>query len=225
MSHLKYALVGLALLMSGTVQASRLQQDFSDYGVTPGFFNQNVCLDANGNPTGGTCALTAEDYLASNDPTLHVFDFKVDGAISNFTLTLTGSVPFVADPNSGTGFWAYGALLCKAIDPSFTNPPQCGPDPTSAMASGSPTLSGDGMTATFNVSGSNNDFVFFAILPEPVLDLTQDILPLDVPTEPTVTAKLTLNTSEVPEPSTLPVVLLAAGTAITVFQRRSRKLR
>ncbi len=226
-----YAIVGLALLMSGTLNATRLQQDFSDYGVAPTFLSQNVCLDANGAVTAGTCALTAEDYIASNNDTQHVFDFKVDGNISNFTLTLTGSVPFITDPNGGSGFFAYGAFNCKPIDPSFTNPPQCGPDPSGAMAAGSPTLSADGLTITFNVSGANDNFVFFGILPEPVqTDLVNlNFAPLSpVSTcspsdgEPAVCAKLTLNTSEVPEPVTLPV-LLAAGAAVAVFKRRSTK--
>ncbi len=234
----RFALFGLALLLAGALQASRLQQDFSDYGVSPTFFNQGICLDANGAVTGGTCALTAEDYLASNDPTHHVFDFRVEGNVSNFVLTLTGSVPLILDPNPddnpALAFWAYGALVCKPIDPSFTNPPQCGPEPPSATTTYS--LSADGMTATFTVGGANDpahQYVFFAIvcefghdqglacLPKPDQD---NIVALDEISEPTVSAMLTPNTSEVPEPNTVPVLLLAGGAAATIFKRRSRKL-
>ena len=224
-----WSIFGLALLMTGGLQATRLQQDFSDYGIAPTFLSQNVCLDANGAPTGGTCALTAEDYLATNNGALHVFNFRVEGSISNFTLTLTGSVPFVFDPNPdanpAVASWGYGAMNCTAFDPLvFTNPPMCGPDPTAAMAAGFPTLSADGMTVTFNLAGSNNAFVFFGILPEPVQEDTDQFIALDVQSEPTVTAKLTLNSTEVPRPSSVPVIVLASGAAIAVFRRRFSKL-
>ena len=206
----KFALFGLALLMSVSVQASRLQQDFSDYGIdTPSPINVS-CLAEDGSVllSSPPCAvMTAEDYVDSSLGTLHIFDFKVDEAISNFTLTLTGSESFISDLNVN-GPFGYGAFLCNGLP---GDPRQCGPDPTDVPTTVELV---DSQTVKFHVAGPNNSFVFFAILPEPVVD---------APTNLMVTAKLTLDTSEVPEPSTLPILLLGGGVVMAAFKRRTGK--
>jgi hypothetical protein len=212
--------------MTGLLQAGRLQQDFSDYGIdVPSPININ-CLDEHGAITGGTCALTAEDYVDSSLGTRHIFDFRVEGAISNYTLTLIGSVPFIADADPDKGPWGYGAFVC---DPSLSDPRQCGPDPNPDPDNPTTTFElVDSQTVKFHVAGANNNFVFFAVLPEPVLE---EFTALDLSSscegtegEPKVCATLERNTSEVPEPSALPILLLAGSAAIAAFKRRSRKL-
>jgi hypothetical protein len=188
-----WALVFLALATSGAATAGRMQTDNGDYGDDPTFLNRNQCLGVTGAvlTPAVNCAMTGEDYIDSANDTQLVYDFLIVGDRSNFTLTLTGSEVFPADNNEFP--YSYGAFSC---DP-FSNV-QCGPDPTSQLALGSPTLSLNGMTATFNVTGTNNGttpFVFFAVEPD------------------------TQNTSSTPEPGSFSLVF-GAGLAVLAFGGR-----
>jgi hypothetical protein len=194
-----YPLVFLALTMATVASASRLAQDDGDYGDTPIFsLPHPQCLDASGSPA-AICAMTAEDWKDSVFGVKHVFDFLIVGDRSNFTLTLTGTEPFAPEPDpDNSSRLSYGAFACNQFSVI-----QCGPDPTSQMAAGSPTLSLDGMTATFDVAGTNDGnhpFVFFAV-------------------EGSVTATLTANASAVPEPGTFSLIF-GAGLAVAALGRR-----
>ncbi len=87
----------------------------------------------------------------------------IDGNCSNFTSdTKLACEAFPADNNQFP--YSYGAFSC---DP-FSNV-QCGPDPASQLAAGSPALSSNGLTVTFKVTGTNNGtnpFVFFVVEPD-----------------------------------------------------------
>jgi|HubBroStandDraft_6_1064221.scaffolds.fasta_scaffold204165_2 hypothetical protein len=198
------ALVFLALAMSGAATANRLQTDDGDYGDDPTFLNKNQCLGVSGTllSPAVNCAMTGEDYINSANDTQLVYDFLIDGNRSNFTLTLTGSEAFPADNNEFP--FSYGAFSCDAFSDV-----QCGPDPTSQLALGSPALSSNGMTATFDVTGTNNGttpFVFFVVEPD---------------TSGTVTGQITPNVSSTPEPGSF-FLVFGAGLAIVAFcSRRS----
>lgn len=198
------ALLFLALAIAGTATAARLQTDDGDYGDSPSFLSQNECLDVNGallSPA-VNCAMTGGVFVDSVTGSEIIYDFVIDGNRSNFTLTLTGTEAF---PSDDPPRYAYGAFAC---DP-FSDV-QCGPDPTSQLAVGSPTLSLNGMTATFDVTGTNsgaNPFVFFVIEPD---------------TLGTVTARITANTtSSTPEPGSL---FLFSGAALAVAAYGRRRL-
>jgi hypothetical protein len=169
--------------------------------------------------------MTEEDFIASSNSADHVFDFMINSSISNFTLTLAGSVAFVPESSPPPPF-SYGAFTCASLpNPtgSPTDNPQCGPDPTSQLAGGSPTLSADGKTVTFDVTGTNNDFVFFVVAPEPVSTATA--FNADSITEPTVTATITSNTTTTPEPKSLPILAAALVAVIALNGRRLANLR
>lgn len=194
-----YPLVFLALTLATVASAARLAQDDGDYGDKPEFaLPHTQCLDASGSPA-AICAMTAEDWKDSVLGVEHVFDFLIVGDRSNFTLTLTGTEAFPADDPPR---WSFGAFACNPF--SFV---QCGPDPTSQMAAGSPTLSLDGKIVTFDVTGANDPnhpFVFFAVEPD---------------IEGSVTATLTANASATPEPGTFSLVF-GAGLAVAALGRR-----
>jgi hypothetical protein len=193
------ALVFLALAMSGAATAGRVQTDDGDYGEAPTFLYQNECLSINGAVVAPPCAMTGEAFVDSDTETYVVYDFMIDGDRSNFTLALTGTEAFPADDPPR---WAYGAFACD-----LSSDVQCGADPTLQLAVGSPTLSADGMTATFDVTGTNSGatpFVFFAVEPDD---------------SGTVTARITENASSTPEPGSLSLVF-GAGLAVVAFGRR-----
>jgi hypothetical protein len=200
------ALVFLALAVSGAATASRVQTDNGDYGDAPTFLNQNQCLGVTGAllTPAVNCAMTGENYINSANETELVYDFLINGNRSNFTLTLTGSEAFPADNNQSP--FSYGAFSC---DP-FSDV-QCGPDPTSQLALGSPALSSNGMTVTFDVTGTNNGttpFVFFVVEPD---------------TSGVVTAQITQNTSSTPEPGSFSLVFGAGLTVVAFGGRRLAK--
>jgi hypothetical protein len=144
-----------------------------------------------------------------NGVTFHVWDFEVTSDISNFTLTLSGTVPFAYDQTlaeTGQQVYGYGLFLCMGSD---TNTPVSGDQicTTSGVdTSGvtpmpsSPYTSGSLSSVSFNVSGDGQGLVFYVMenLNEPDL---------------TITATLT------PEPASLPF-LAAVGLAIVVLGRR-----
>jgi opacity protein-like surface antigen len=194
------ALVCLALAISGAASANtRVQTDDGDYGDSPTFLNPDQCLGINGAllTPAVNCAMTGEDYIDSANDTELVYDFLIDGNRSNFTLTLTGSEAFPADNNQFP--FSYGAFSCDTFSDV-----QCGPDPTSQLALGSPTLSSNGMTVTFDVTGTNNGFDFFVVEPD---------------TSGKVTAQITQNTSSTPEPGSFSLVF-GAGLAVAAFGLR-----
>jgi hypothetical protein len=197
------ALVCLALAMSGAATAAgRLQTDDGDYGDVPTFLNQDQCLGINGAllTPAVNCAMTGEDYIDSANDTELVYDFLIDGNLSNFTLTITGTEAFPADNNQFP--FSYGAFACDKFSDV-----QCGPDPTSQLALGSPALSSNGLTVTFDVTGTNNGstpFDFFVVEPD---------------SSGTVTARITQNTSSTPEPGSFSLVF-GAGLAVAAFGLR-----
>jgi hypothetical protein len=146
--------------------------------------------------------MTGEDFIDSGTDVKHVFDFLIDGNRSNFTLTLTGTEVFAPE---NPPFFSYGAFVCTNAQSQV----QCGPDPTDQMAAGSPTLSLDGKIATFDVTGANNAFVFFAVEPDQ---------------EGTVTATITQNTSSVPEPGSFSLMVLAGLAAAALGRRKLARL-
>jgi hypothetical protein len=201
-------LIGLALAMSTAGYASRLAQDNSDYGnagpdctsgATPGF----SCVL----PTG----LIGQDFSYSNnsnfDVDYQIFDFQVTATdLSNFTLTLTGTVPFAADQLFEPGdvqFYGYGTFACSDDDLIGS---LCGPDTTDLVSVSPGTNDGGVSSVQFTVPGNGNGFTFY---------VAEDVG--DVP-DPIVTASIAPNTSPVPEPSSLP--FLAAGVAVVALSRR-----
>ncbi len=195
------ALIFLALAISGAATAGRVQTDDGDYGDAPSFLYQNRCLDINGAllVPAVNCAMTGAAFIDSDTGTELVYDFIIDGDRSNFTLTLTGTEAFPADDPPR---YAYGAFACDPFSDI-----QCGPDPTLQLAAGSPALSLDGMTATFDVTGTNSGatpFVFFVVEPD---------------RSGTVTAQITQNTGSTPEPGSFSL-FFGAGLAVLAFGGR-----
>ncbi len=197
------ALIFLALAISGAATAGRVQTDDGDYGENPIFLHQNQCLGINGALLipAVNCAMTGEAFIDSSTDTEIVYDFMIDGDRSNFTLTLTGTESFPADDPPR---YAYGAFACT----DSSSVVQCGPDPTSQLAAGSPTLSLNGMTATFDVTGTNSGtapFVFFVVEPD---------------RSGTVTAQITQNASSTPEPGSFSLVFGAVLAVVAFGGRR-----
>jgi len=228
-----FALITLALAMSTAGYASRLSDDSSDFGI---FKTMNACIAPLSPPQANSCvyvssvpggSINGQFFQdTSNNTNWWIFDFLVQGNISNFTLTVNlGNTPLILDSGSNTsGPWAYGAFTGSAVNPCQTNTSPwttsenmfCGPDPTNAL--GGITQQNDGQVpakdgsnnplfnqVTFNVTGSNgtNGFVFFVVADE----------------DAALNLNLTPNTSAVPEPGSLPM-LAAAGIGIALLSRK-----
>lgn len=143
MRFAKYS--AICLLMAGSVWASVPGKRNSSYGsIAPLTDFQTFCLNQNGN-VAASCpgAITEQSYIASNDSTLHVFDYQV-GNLSEFTLTLT--------PSSGS-FSDFGYFSCD------TGPVACGNDPNAVGAS----VDQNGAAVKFTVPGAGNGLVFYVV--------------------------------------------------------------
>jgi hypothetical protein len=200
-----FALIGLALALSTAGYANRLQQDNSDYGnagpnctTTVGF----LC-DLSGAP-----GLIGQDFGYSGnsdfDVNYQVFDFQVTSDITNFTLTLSGSLDFAPDQvfDTDVPFYGFGTFECNSGDLGTS---LCGPDATGLVSTSPGTSDGTEKSVQFYVPGDGKDLTFYIVED---LGTTED---------PTVTAKITPNA--VPEPGSLPF-LAAAGIAVAVLGRR-----
>jgi hypothetical protein len=204
-------LIGLALVISTALYASRLATSSSDYGMV----KPSACTSSSGDNTCvlnglGDVTLTAQDFLdTSNNPNFLVFDFLVSGAISDFDLTVDlGSAQLATDGFPPTyGAFAGSTCSTSTTPATFTDNPgvYCGPDPTGPDPS-NPLVTFPTVTdhkVVFQVNESNNSFVFFVVVAE----------------DASLIATISQNTSSVPEPSSLPF-LAAAGVAVTVLGRR-----
>jgi len=208
-------IIGLALGMSTAAFATRLQQDNDDYGSQ----GPDCTLAAS---SGFACDLTNASglfgeqfpYTFNNtfDVNFHVWDFELTSDISNFTLTLTGSIPFATDqtltsPDLTEDFFGYGLFLCgvdETNDPSSGNRICTTSDVSTAGVSASLINSSE---VQFTVSGDGKGLVFYVAESLPVVE------------DPTVTAAITPNGVATPEPGTVPL-LLAGGLALVLFGRR-----
>jgi hypothetical protein len=178
----------------------------------------NTSTSSYGSPSDDTVTvlgnLTEQNYDFSFLGGFEVFDFLVNTDVSNFTLTLTGAAPFLADDTSNVPpeFFGFGAFITGSCS-TFA---QCGPDPTLAPYNATSSLPGSDGTDTkvsFKVAGDGKGLVFFAIEPEGDSGLNN-----------LVTAKITPNTATTPEPRLWPVLGLAFLGLVGFRRFRSAKL-
>ncbi len=209
MKHInRLLIIGLALSMSSAVFASRLQQDNDDYGnlgpacPSPGVGIENSCIlnTASSN-------LVAQTFGFSDSQDFQVFDFQVTSG-SNYTLTLTGTNLIPSDATiSGfqSGLDAFGMFICGMddIDGSLCTPSTA--DTSGVTFSPSTGSNGTIDSVTFTVVGGTAGFTFYVMQ--------------ELTTDPTVTATYTPNGAAVPEPATVPLLLLG-GLATVLFGRR-----
>ena len=200
------ALGGLALMMTGASYAALVQDDNSDYG------NQGFDCTDSVHSSKFLCNLTSapglfgEQFSASFSSDFHVWDFDVVNNLSNFTLTLTGSLPFIANQTvNGQKVNGFGMFVCSAGETS--NPVSgeriCTPsgDYSSAVIPSPDNGNSAASTVSFTVPGNGQGFVFF-VVSEASIDSTA-----------TVTATIT-SAATVPEPSSWSLViagLIAVG--------------
>jgi hypothetical protein len=202
--------VCLAVALSTAVSAAVIQQDNSDYGN----FGPN-CTTVVGN----NCDLTQAPGVIgqsfpfsgnSNDEVnFQVFDFQITTNPSNFTLTLSGTLPFAADQTFGNQrVFGFGMFVCGPDDfPTSL----CTPSGTdlSAVTANPPASNGSENSVTFTVPGNGQNMVFF-------------VLENDT-TDPTVTAILR-STTATPEPSSFSLVFGAALVFAAFGRRRLARL-
>jgi hypothetical protein len=192
------ALLGLSVASS----ASKINTSTSSYGSPS---DDTVTVIGN---------LTEQNYAFAFEGGFEVFNFLVNTDISNFTLTLTGDAPFIADDtaNDPPLFFGFGAFVTGSCS-TFA---QCGPDPTLPPYDATASLPGSDGTVnkvSFNVVGDGKGLVFFAVEPEGSTGLNN-----------LVTAKITPNTSTVPEPRLWPFLGLAFLGLLAFRRFRSAKL-
>jgi hypothetical protein len=205
-----YALVVcLAVALTTAVSAAVIQQDNSDYGNSgpdcTTVEGNNCILTAAPGVIGQTFAFSGNSDFEVN---FQVFDFQITTNPSTFTLTLTGTLPFVADQtltngNTNQQIYGFGMFVCGPDDfPSSL----CTPTGTdlSAVTANPATSNGREDSVTFTVPGNGQNMVFYVLENET--------------TDPTVTA--TLVTNSTPEPSSFSLVL-GAALFLAALGRRS----
>ncbi len=198
-----YFTIGLLLGFAAAASAGGIRTSSSPYG----------------NPSSSTPVVdgdvTEQDYAFSFLGGYQVFDFLVNTDIGNFTLTLTGDAPFLADDTADIPpeYFGFGAFVPN--NNSCATGGQCGPDPNLAPYNASASLGSSDGTATqvtFTVAGDGKGLVFFAIEPE-----TNGVNNF-------VTAQISPITAA-PEPSFWPVLaLLFLGLGVGLRRRRSTTL-
>jgi len=206
-----YVLVCLAAALSTVGSAAVIQQDNSDYGNSG-----PDCTTVAGN----NCNLTQAPGVigqtfgfsgnSDNNVNFQVFDFQITTNPSNFTLTLTGTLPFAADQtlSSSQQIYGFGMFVCGLDDfPSSL----CTPSGTdlSHVTSNPTSSNGSENSVTFTVPGNGQNMVFFVLENEP--------------SDPTVTAILR-TASSVPEPGSFSLVFGAALVFAALGRRRLARL-
>jgi hypothetical protein len=200
----------LALATVGSAFAGKVSIAGSPYGDPTGHPEVNCTAPECILPAGVT--MTEQDFPFSFGPG-EAFYFKVTSDVSNFTLTLLGAENFVADDTSNTPpeFFGFGAL-CPGGDVAPCNQTTMTPDFS------------DGTTnkVSFSVPGNGNGLSFFAVEPAASNSTTfvNDIRALDALG---VTATLTLNSSSVPEPSSLALIVLVAVSFLLLRRFRGAR--
>jgi hypothetical protein len=225
-----------------------MDADNSDYGFngfTAEAYNTPVCIDL----LSITCLLSEQVFISPSQRSngIVVYDFKINQDVTNFVLTLTSNNGFLITGNANSiGAFQIDprGLAGPDFDPAYQpcppgsnpssicNPVQFGPN-ANGLATGTQTSN----TATFTVPGNGNGFVFYVAVDEKcALDPEADGCPgsieelftsLDVP-DPlgpsNVTASIKLQTSEVPEPNSLPIIGIGLAAVIAIGRRRLSKL-
>jgi hypothetical protein len=202
--------IALLLGLSAAASAAAIRTAGSSYGSPP---TLGSCTDCASLPAGVT---VMEQAFAFSQETGKVFAFEVTSDTSNFTLTLSGTTPFLTDfMNSGTTYFGFGVICgtgtgigssgnpCSTLDPNSS--------PFNATVSALSNGTDNGNTVTFTFPGDGQGFAFYAIESEPA------------GAAGTVTATITLNGSAVPEPASWPILGLAIAGLVFLHQRRSAK--
>jgi hypothetical protein len=183
--------------MVSTAYAGKVSIAGSPYGEPTGEVNcvAPQCIF----PAGVT--MTEENFGFSFKQGFEVFYFRVTSDVSNFTLTLNGDANFISDDTLTQEFFGFEALICPDADP------------TCAAESMNPGSSdGNEKQVAFTVPGDGKGFKVFAVEPEPGGNVTNF-----------VTATLTANSSSVPEPRSLALVLLIAASFVLLRRFRAAR--
>ena len=176
--------------LAATAQASRITGD-SDYGSAPSIHPCTTSTATFVCDVGSTGA-TAEEFIASNNSDIVVFDFQLNNPPSGPT--------FVLNVNSTATISDYGVFTCTGGTEQCGNPP---PNPTSYCPDDN-CISGNVISLPLYGTAKA---VFFVALNDP-----QDGR---VPAE--VTASIV---GAVPEPQMFPMVGLALFAAFLLFRKR-----
>jgi len=207
-------LLGLSAVANANTIISPIQIAHSSYGIAT----------SGGSACDGLCVLPSDvtvleqNYAFSGGGGGEVYDFNVISLptdTTGFTLTLTGSAPFLDD--SADNGHDFGAFVCKQL-PAKTET-QCGSklpaDVTTTIIGGK--KKSDVSSVTFTVDGDHDNLVFYAIESEDALNrVTAD---LSIHTSSTVNRPLFLVAA--PDPrfvSLLLAVLLLS--AVSIHRRR-----
>lgn len=208
-------LLGLTAVAEASTITSPIQIAHSSYGIAT----------SGGSACDGLCVLppnvtVLEQNYAFSGGGGEVYDFDITSIptdTTGFTLTLTGSAPFLDD--SADNGHDFGAFVCKQL-PAKTET-QCGSKlPAGVTATVNSKKKNDVSSVTFTVDGDHEDLVFYAIEGEDALN--------------TITADLTIHTSTIhtnvagapllvttPDPRFVSVLLaVLLLSAVSIHRRR-----
>jgi hypothetical protein len=194
-------MTALLLCLSAAANAGRVANN-SSYGIGPFTITSCALADCfSGDTLGSTISI--EDFLATSETGITVYDFDISNPAPNFTLDIavTGA-SIISDPTDPTQD-GYGLFTCASGFPS--NQPQCSNDLPFGVTSDSDYGSLSGNTVSFPVMNatSGDDFVFFVAM------------------DGTPTSVIgSYETSSVPEPRFLPLLAIGLLAAFVVFRRK-----
>jgi hypothetical protein len=189
--------VTLFICLSVGANAARAANN-SDYGVNGG---TTTCFDVLSNGTFSSAVTCPGDvetqaFTASTNDAVYVYEIT---DISNFTLTLNSSVPFIDFGEFACDTHSSTTILCSHAVTVNGNPQ---PSPAS--------------TVVFDGTGNDpkDPFVFFA-----VQCTASSFSTCTSPGPATVTATITRETSTVPEPRFLPLFGFGLLAAFVLYRR------